>query len=219
MTPRHCLLVLSVTAMLPTSPWASDKIRFEHRSDGPKVNSLLADARQSLQRGELLPALAQYRAVLRLEAQNHDALLGVAAVTLRQGNSPLAARYFNHVLSLDPRDPNAHAGLALLNHESDNESSLKLVLEQHPDSAALHFALGRLYAEQARWSEARDAYTQAQRLAPDAAAPTLNLAICLDHLNQPYAAMVNYRRALKLDETGLNLDHVAITLRLEQLAR
>lgn len=219
MSLRHLFLVLSLAAMLPKSSSAGDKIRIEHRSDSPKVNSLLADAWQSLHRGELLPALAQYRAVLQLEARNHDALLGVAAVTLRQGDSPLAARYFNHVLSLDPRDPSAHAGLALLNHAAGNESSLKLVLEQHPDSAALHFALGRVYAEQARWSEARDAYTQAQRFAPDAAAPAFNLAICLDHLNQPYAAMTSYRHALELDGTGLNLDHAAITLRLEQLSR
>ncbi|WP_051937711.1 tetratricopeptide repeat protein [Ferriphaselus sp. R-1] len=219
MNLRHALLILSIAAMLPTVAWAGDRIRIEHRTDSPKVNSRLADAWQSLHRGELLPALEQYRAVLRLEASNHDALLGVAAVALRQGDSLLAARYFNHVLTLDPRDPSALAGLALLSHETEPESSLKLSLEQHPDSAALHFALGRVYAEQSRWSEARDAYALAQRYAPDAAVLPFDLAVCLDHLGQSQAAMASYRRALQLDVSGLALDHAAITRRLEQLAQ
>ena len=155
--------------------------------------------------------------MLRLEPRNRDALIGLATVALRQNDDRLATNYFGRVLALDPRDPIGHAGLTLMADDNYAESPLKLLLEQHPDSAALYFALGKLYSEQSRWGEARNAFDHAHRLAPDEAVPLLNLAICFDHLNQPRSAADNYQRALELDISGRAFDHAALTQRLQQL--
>lgn len=212
-------LLLALTALLTTvtAAQSDEKIHIEHRPGSSAVNARLADAWLSRHMGELPVAQLQYRDVLRQEAHNRDALLGLAAIALRQQDDHLATNYFAQALILDPRDPIAHAGLALISGEVNTESSLKLLREQHPDSAALHFALGKLYGEQARWNEARAAFERSHLLAPDEAAPLLDLAICLDHLNQARAAAATYQRALESDRFGHTFDHEAITQRLQQL--
>ena len=74
-----------------------------------------------------------------------------------------AIQYYRQVLSLDPRDPVAHAGMSAFasGDAAGKESRLKQVLTQTPQSAALHFALGNLYSEQSRWGEAQQAYFNA----------------------------------------------------------
>ncbi|BBE50029.1 Beta-barrel assembly-enhancing protease [Ferriphaselus amnicola] len=220
---RHLAKLLSIgicaLAMTPTPIAASERasIHIERRPSSLVLHTRLSSAWQTWHQGDLASAQRQYLDVLHTEPRNRDALLGLAAIALQQNDDRLASNYFGRTLALDPRDPIAHSGLTLIGNDESAESPLKLLLEQHPDSAALYFALGKLYGEQSRWSEARDAFKHAHRLAPDEAAPLLDLAICLDHLNQPRAATENYLRALQLDKSGNTFNHGAITLRLQQL--
>jgi tetratricopeptide (TPR) repeat protein len=73
-----------------------------------------------------------------------------------------------------------------------------LLLRQEPDAAYLHFALGTVYVGQGRWAEAQQAFFDAYRRDPANADHAFNLAVCLDHLGQPRAALEYYRRALDL---------------------
>ena len=55
------------------------------------------------------------------------------------------------------------AGLGLINLQNasniaDNESLLKVMLKDNPESAQMHFSLGNLYAKQTRWPEAQQAF-------------------------------------------------------------
>lgn len=70
------------------------------------------------------------------------------------------------------------------------------LLRQHPESAALHFALGNLLARQARWSEAQQSYFHA--VAAEGGNPDylFNLAVSLEHLHQLPAAARYYRLAV-----------------------
>jgi tetratricopeptide (TPR) repeat protein len=91
------------------------------------------------------------------------------------------------VLESDPGDVTAQAALINLRGGGDagqSESRLKTLLAGQPDSPALHFALGNLYARQGRWSEAQQAYFQAYALEPDNADYLFNVAVSLDHLRQ-----------------------------------
>ncbi len=60
-------------------------------------------------------------------------------------------------------------------------------MARHPQSAALHFTLGNLYASQSRWGEAQAEYFECYRLDPSSADFAYNLAVSLDHLGQPQA--------------------------------
>lgn len=196
------------------------RIHIESRQQTNSIDPMLSSAYQSYQQGDYATAQQQYVTVLRQDPRNRDALLGMAGLAQLQGQDELAARYYQHVLTLDPRDPVAHAGIAGLiqGDAPGKESRLKLLLAQQPQSAALNFALGNLYAEQQRWPESQQAYFNAYRLQPDSAEYAYNLAVSLDHLGQSKAAAQHYQRALQLDGSGTaGFDHTQVTQRLNAL--
>ncbi|MGB8516355.1 MAG: hypothetical protein WCD45_00560, partial [Gallionella sp.] len=153
-----------------------------------------------------------------IDATNLDALLGVAAIAQRRGEDALAVQTYQKVLTLNPRNAFAHAGMAALHDETDQESHLKLLLLEQENSAALHFALGNHYAAQTRWSEAQQAYFDAYQLEPGNADIAFNLAISLERLGQKKPASQFYLRALQLDATDRSFDHAAIAQRAQKLA-
>jgi tetratricopeptide (TPR) repeat protein len=77
------------------------------------------------------------------------------------------------------------------------ESRLKTLLSAQPESAALNFALGNLYARQNRWAEAQQVYFNAVAADGDNPDYLFNLAVSLDHLRQPRLAGQHYRMALE----------------------
>lgn len=159
----------------------------------------LETAYDELQAGRLDEAQRAYEQALRGDAKNTDALLGLATIAARQGQNDLAQSYYLRALESDPNDATAQAALANARGQADpvlTESRLKSALSGHPESAALHCALGNLYARQSRWSEAQQAYFRAYTAAPDNADVIFNLAVSLDHLHQTKLAAQYYRMAL-----------------------
>ena len=188
---------------------AAQPIRIEHAQEGDAVDPTLLAAYQAYRSGDFDTARQRYSEALRKNAQNRDALLGMAAIAMQQSQDATAARYYRHVLMLDPRDPAANAGMSSLlgaSNVTGAESRLKLLLTQQPpassQSASLHSALGNLYAEQSRWGDAQQAYSNAYNLEPGNAQFAFNLAVSLDHLGQGKLAVQHYQRALQLDPSG-----------------
>ena len=162
-------------------------------------------AYDDLQAGRLDEAQRGYEAVLHGDAKNTDALLGLATIAARQGRSERAQTLYQRAYETDPSNPTAQAGLLNSKGQTDaelSESRLKTALASQPDSAALHAALGNLYARQSRWAEAQQAYFNAYAGEPDNADFLVNLAISLDHLRQGRLAAQYYRMALQGAETG-----------------
>ena len=167
----------------------------------PRVQSGYA----AYQAGDLAAATADYEQALREDAGNRDALLGLAALEIRAQRYEHAEARYRRVLQSDPRDPYAHAGLLALRAERIDpvqaESRVKTMLAADAEASVLYFTLGNQHARQGRWDEARLAYSKAQ--AADAGNPdfAFNLAVSLDQLHQPAAALEHYRRALELAAT------------------
>ncbi|MBL0166580.1 MAG: tetratricopeptide repeat protein [Propionivibrio sp.] len=165
----------------------------------PGSNQTIDRAYDALQAGQLDTAQRDYQQVLRSDAKNTDALLGLATIAARQGQTEQAQAYYQRALESDPNDATAQAGLLNTRGQADpvnSESRLKTALASQPDSSALHFALGNLYARQLRWSEAQQAYFRAYSGEPDNADFIFNLAVSLDHLRQNKLAAQYYRMAL-----------------------
>ncbi len=170
-----------------------------------RVNQTLENAYASFQSGNLDRAKLGYEQVLRNDAKNTDALLGLATIAARQGQTERAQEFYLLALESDPNDATAQAGLINLRGQTNpglSESRLKTLLASQPDSSALHFALGNLYARQARWSEAQQAYFRAYSTEPDSADIIFNLAVSLDHLHQNKLAAEYYQRALNIADGG-----------------
>lgn len=198
----------------------SRPVRIEQRSTEPLVDPLLDDAYLAYRNGQPDEAQQLYLVMLNKDAGNMDALLGLAAIAQQRGENRMAAQYYARVLALDPRNAFAHAGMSALTTDENNESRLKTLLREQGNSAALHFALGNLYAEQSRWGEAQQAYFNAYTLEPGNAEFAFNLAVSLDHLGQGKLAAQHYRRALQLDPSHrAGFDHAQISQREQELSR
>ena len=181
----------------------------------------LERAYDGLQAGRLDEAQRDYEQVLRSDAKNTDALLGLATIAARQGQSELAQGYYLRALESDPNDATAQAGLLNTRGQADpglSESRLKSALAGQPQSSALHFALGNLYARQSRWSEAQQAYFRAYSGEPDNADFIFNLAVSLDHLHQNRLAAQYYQMALASTGVALgSFDRKQVSQRILEL--
>lgn len=176
---------------------------------------------RSLTEGDLAAARRSYRAALDSDPTNLDALLGMATIEARGGNRFAAASFYGKSLAIDPRNATAQAGLAALEQDARPEgleSRLRADIAQSPQSAALRFALGNLFATQSRWNEAQVEFFEAFRLDPGSADLAFNLAVSLDHLKQPRLAAEYYARALEAARgQSAQFDPAAAARRLAQL--
>ncbi|MBL8472915.1 MAG: tetratricopeptide repeat protein [Rhodocyclaceae bacterium] len=148
--------------------------------------------------GEHAAARSAYLAALAHDAGNVQAWNGLALLALQGGNHAAALECYRRAAAADPKNPAALAGLALLEARPAADAALRLkqLLAEQPRAAALHFALGNIYADQAQWGEAERAYFAALDLEGDNPDYLFNLAVSLDHLRQPHAALRHYRAAL-----------------------
>ncbi len=148
-----------------------------------------------------LKARTLYQKVLVLDNKNRDALLGLAAIAIKQKNYSLASGYYQSLLKIDPKDSAALTGLMASGSQTANVRSIayiKQVIRNNPRSAHLHFSLGNMYATRGRWVEAQNAYFTAYRLDSANAIYVLNLAISLDQLGQSKTALSYYHQTLRL---------------------
>jgi Flp pilus assembly protein TadD len=188
-----------------------------------QTNEVLENAYAALQRGDLARAREGYSVVLSREQNNRDALLGLAAIDVRNRDFDTAELRYLKLLELDPRDTHAHAGLIALQGNVDavqSESRVKNLIASQPDATHLYFTLGNQYAAQSRWIEAQDAYFKAHSAEPENADYAYNLAVSLDQLRQRQLALEYYKRALALTGTKpAAFDRAQVETRIRDLSR
>lgn len=164
-----------------------------------RVDPALMRGFDAFNRGDLATARIEYERAIKSDPRNTDALHGLAAIALRQGQLDQAEWLYQRVLEANPQDPAAQAALINIKGQIDPvaaESRLKTLTATQPELAAPHFALGNLYARQGRWSEAQPAYFRAWNAEPDNPDILYNLAISLEHLHQIQLAAKYYGQAI-----------------------
>ena len=162
--------------------------------------SRLNSAYRAYQAGNTGAARSGYEEVLRAYPDNRDAMLGLAACALTEDDVKSAAGMYRRILRAFPRDILSAAALIGLQQERQGETVLRELLSRQPDEPYLHAVLGRLQAAQARWPEARRAFSAARRIDPANPVYALNLAISLDRMGRRQEALEHYRTTLQLVE-------------------
>lgn len=209
-------------AQILASPPPSSRLRVQRNAAEPAIAPGLKEAYAAFQQGDDAQAERHYRQHLQQDPRSRDALLGLAALALRQARLEAARTLYQQLLRLDPLDPIAQAALLSLNPQAQAEASerqLRQLYDGHPqaDTAA---ALGSLLARQGRWREAQHYYFQAHHAEPQQADHAFNLAVSLDALGEGRVAAGFYRQALNLaQQARASFDVLAATQRLSELER
>jgi tetratricopeptide (TPR) repeat protein len=161
------------------------------------------------QRGDVVPAIAGYRAVLAQNARQFDALrlLGVA---LRSNGEPQAAlAVFDQAIAV--RDDFAevwyHRGQALAEsgHRAEAIGSLERAVALRPDMVVAWTALGMQRHEVQDFAGAVDACDHAVAIDPRAAAGWNNRGLALVALKRPADALPDYDKALDCEPNRAEL--------------
>ncbi|MDD5759123.1 MAG: tetratricopeptide repeat protein [Desulfobulbaceae bacterium] len=170
----------------------------------PSADSL-QEGYDALSEGRLEDAERKYLEVIANRPHEKDALLGLAVVAHRNMQTERASDLYQQVLREDPSNATATAALVNLSAQVDPvaaESRLKQLISQKQTSSELHHALGRVLARQKRWGEAQQSFFRAYSLAPNNAIYVYNLAVALDRLRQPAAALSYYEKLAQLIKPG-----------------
>lgn len=183
------------------------------------THTQLEQAYQAFQAGRTREARKLYQQIPD-GADNVDVQLGLAAIALRGDNTAAAARHYQRVLELDPRNSTANSALIGMIGDADpdaSEARLKSLIASQP-AAQLHFALGNLYAGQRRWPDAEQAYFEAYQKDPANADYAYNLAVSLEHISQSKPALNYYQKARSLMQPGnVQFDPARLDARIDQL--
>lgn len=166
-----------------------------------KIRALLQDAYSAAARGQSVVARTAYERVIDIDSNNSDAWIGLATLAVNSGDLAGANGYYRHALEIDPGDSVALGGLLGLQtgvEPQEYEARLRQLIARDGTQPSLLAALGKLLARQGRWLEAQDAFFQAWTADPNQADVAFNLAVSLERIRQPDAAVSYYRRALQL---------------------
>jgi tetratricopeptide (TPR) repeat protein len=198
------------------------QLRIARSGAKSQTDPLLNDAYAAYVTGDYVAAERGYAAVLERQPERRDALLGMAALKLRDGNVAAAHRMYRDVLKRDPGNATAQAALFSLERGgADNvtEAKLKLLLDEGVDSGYIYFSLGNLYAGKQRWPDAQQAYFEALRYHPTNPDYNYNLAVSLDRIGQRGTAAKYYEAAVDLtDSERAGFDPAQALARLQAIA-
>ena len=211
--------------LLPRQPaeQADQRMTIQREPQIQAVDETLVAGYQALQKGDMKAAHGFYRHALQDDPQNRDALLGMAAIAVREGRVDEAERWYRKLLTLNPLDSVARGGLAAVARDmgsGEREAELRNLSEQPGGRAAAASQLGGLYAAQKRWGEAQQQYFRAWTLEPERPDHAFNLAVSLEHLDQPRLALDFYRKAQALaGQRKPGFDPAALKSRIDTLAQ
>jgi tetratricopeptide (TPR) repeat protein len=200
----------------PAAAPAAPPIRITRNA--PVIPQDINEGYAAFNAGEYDRARVAYERALRADPRNPDALHGLMALADVRGDAQQARMLLRRIAEIDPADPSVQVALSENVDPAAQEARLLNIAAAQPQSAPAAFALGNLYAGQARWREAQQAYFNAWTLAPDQPDHAYNLAVSLDQLRQPRLALQYYREALTLrSQRSAAFDADAVAARIATL--
>ena len=155
--------------------------------DGARVHQLMAEAFKL--QNKLQEAAAEYELALAADPRLLEAILGLAAIRRAQSDCDRASALYRTAQAIKTTYDAAYGRGVCLAAQNDHKAaieSLRVALQQDPDSASAHFAMGRSLLE---LGEAADAARELER------------AVALEpRMRQGYYLLGRAYRTLKLDD-------------------
>lgn len=166
--------------------------------------------------GKYSEAADLYRSILNKNSKETNALAGLGMALGRQFKLDAADEQFELLLTIDPNNPVAHCGKAmvLLNRlQSSNNTVIKsrtailkeagkecnLALDADPRVVEAHYLLGRVYKEEGRNDRACQAFMGAIKLDPHYSNAYAQLGLVQVLLNKQSEASENFKKAISIN--------------------
>lgn len=151
-------------------------------------------------------ALAVARHAVELDGELPAARVSLGFVLLKAGRPDEARAELERARALDPRNADAHRGLAEIHQAQDRpeqaEADFRRAIELRPTDRSFHDLLGTLYFRAGRLQEAEAEFRRSVELAPDGVYGLRNLAgVLIAEGRLPEAAQL-LERALKVVPTS-----------------
>ncbi|CAN5383010.1 hypothetical protein BH10CYA1_BH10CYA1_64470 [soil metagenome] len=176
----------------------------------------LSAAADLMMDGKYSEAADLYRAVLNTNSNETNALAGLGMALGRQFKLDAADEQFERLLAIDPNNPVAHCGRAmvLLNRlQSSNNTVIKsrtailkeagkecnLALDADPRVVEAHYLLGRVYKEEGRNDRASQAFMGAIKLDPHYSNAYAQLGLVQVLLNKLSEATESFKKAIAIN--------------------
>jgi tetratricopeptide (TPR) repeat protein len=196
-----------VQATVPETPLKAPVFRSGNNSQ-PVISARIPPnplelAYTALQEGRLEEAQQSYATVLRSNAFEVNALLGMAYIAHQRGQREQALDFYQRVLRQDPSNAVAMAAVLELDARIDSTTArLKAqdLAERQPDSVAAISQAAHALVAQGRVAEAIPWFARAQWLEPNHPLHAYNHAVALDRIAQVSQAIAQYQNVLQLTE-------------------
>ncbi len=187
-------------------------IKIDVRKPAYDANYELEKAYNALVTGQSDAAIATYQNILANDANNVQALFGLATAYHRAGQTEKARPLYGRVLKSDPRHEGAiNNFLMLIAEEAPDEalSELARLQERNPRLSTIPAQMAGIFQKKADYASALDAMMRAVDLAPENITYRYNLAILFDRLNKRSEAMALYQQLVEAQMRGEILPHSA----------
>lgn len=162
----------------------------------------LAEAISLFQQGQLDAAQAGFKAVLKRDSRNFDALHFCGVAAAEAGRLEEGVNLIRRALAVNPRIAEAHANLgsALIRSGRYEEALVNLdrALALDPKAANAHHNRGYALMKLRRLDQAIAAFDRALELKPDHSEAHNDRANALSDKNKPEEALAGYEKALSL---------------------
>lgn len=153
----------------------------------------LAAGRVSLYKGDVSAADANYHEAARIEPRNVNALMGLAEVADRRGDSTLLEQAATTALSIDPNFVPAYVWRATAEANQKQydkaEADLQIVIKGAPTNSGAYIELGQLRMVQNKLGEATQLLEKGLTLDPDSDKALHELVLIDLNNKQPEKAM------------------------------
>lgn len=134
----------------------------------------------------------------RVESMTH---MNVGVAAARTGRYADAKEALERAIALDPTNDQAFFNLAIVHMEMSEfevaEEHLSRAITVNPEPAGYHEKLGTVRMQLEQWDRAKEAFEGAIAADPNLFKAYYKLAQCLERLDDPHGALVNYTESAR----------------------
>jgi protein O-GlcNAc transferase len=167
-----------------------------------RKRSVFQNALAMHQRGQLAEAERYYREILKLDADDFDAVHLLGVIFVQRGQFVEGEQLIARALEIDPNEPNAlnNRGIALAELKRFDEAvaSFDKAISQKPDYAEAFGGRGNALKALKRYDEAIASYDRGISLKPDYAEAFSNRGNAFQELKRLDEAIASYKKAVAL---------------------